>query len=95
MARLFIYGDYLDLVVPDSLSNDYYLGTTNGHWRGSNELIQWGGQNFKYYGANTKPISGTVTFHDYEYNGVRQWILDNASITPAQSVAYFNSNPGE
>ena len=91
MARLFIYGDFLDLVVPGQLSFDYYLGTTR-HWRTSDEQYQWGGRDLRYNGSQL--ISGTLTFADYEYNGVRQWILDNASITPAQSVAYFNSNPG-
>ena len=88
MARLFIYGDYLDLVVPDSLSNDYYLGTTNGHWRGSDEQYQWGGQNFKYYGSQAYFWYCHVS--DYEYNGVKQYVLDSTSTTIAESLAYLN-----
>ena len=93
MARLFVYGDYLDLVVPGQLSFDYYLGTTNGHWRTSDEQYQWGGRDLRYNGA--QPISGTITFADYEYNGVKQWILDNASVTVAETVAYYREDdPG-
>ena len=34
-----------------------------------------------------QPISGTITYADYEYKGVTQWILDSASITVAEAVA--------
>ena len=55
MAQLFIYGDYVDLIIPSSLSDDYYLGTTNGHWRTTDKEYEWTGLDLRYNGA--QPIS--------------------------------------